>query len=249
MQQPDQQNNPPGNQQNISSQQQPKYPLVNPPIGITQSHKEEEKWRDHQREYFKQQISVAKSLNVITTLAAGIALLGLYFVYEQAKTASISADAAVKQARTAENTLKVSERSWVTIKHAKFSLKSKNDPGQVLIILKNTGHTPAINVRVSYSALFIDKLPTGPMQIGPISDKQSRGVLGPETSMQMVAKPQMSNGSSGGKIFTFGIIEYEDRITENIPHRTTFCFQLPLIKSDVENYALMPCANDWNDAS
>src|SRR5687767_14539404 len=104
MQQPAPGNNPSTNQQGIPAQQQPKAPIVNASIGQPQS-PQEEQWRKEQKVYWERQIGIAKWLNVITSLAAGIAIVGLIFVYLQARIAAIAADAAVNQARTAEKTL------------------------------------------------------------------------------------------------------------------------------------------------
>ncbi len=135
-------------------------------------------WNAKQGEFWRRQLRIAKCLNLITAVAAGItavaaaaAVFTLVYLYRTLKATESAANAANNQAQaaliaagTAQKQLELSERPWVS---ADVSLagpliyKIVAGPRiyefsgaqiSLRIVLKNTGNSPAVAVSVQLAA-------------------------------------------------------------------------------------------------
>ena len=102
--------------------------------------------RTYERRYWRRQLKIAKTLNLITiagVLAAGASLYVLKGSLDAAKEA---ADASVKQTEIGEKGLIGANRAWLGVTHMGVQLPISDERTMVQLQLVNFGRTPALHV-------------------------------------------------------------------------------------------------------
>lgn len=143
------QESPVDNHHDIPVTQQSERSSIDSLVAQPSSH--DDQWRNEQKRYWERQICLSKWLNWVTGIAAAIALSGLYFVYLQADSSRIAAEASKISADIANQTLQASRRPWVDIEMTvagEESLLTKDGEIRAPIKYKTTNHgsSPAVGV-------------------------------------------------------------------------------------------------------
>jgi hypothetical protein len=123
----------------------------------------ERQWRTLQQGVWERQVRIAKWLNWITAIAAGVGLGGLAILYLSLKStdktvgaAIRQADAAATQAYIAQQQLMLSERPWIKIRHRIAKPLTFDHPawkGKVATVtientIENVGQSVALDVLI-----------------------------------------------------------------------------------------------------
>jgi hypothetical protein len=238
--------------QDIPASLQQERTIPEPPVTqpLTQPATKDERWHNEQKGYWERQTRAAERLNWITGIAAGIALLALIPLFIQTTTSQTTAQTAIDQLKMTKTSLQITERAWVTVKAAQA--KPPVATGQiqeVAVELRNSGHSPALRIKIRHMVSVKDKLPDGPMPLIVTTGNENHGVVGPEASV--VARFSPTNLTNeliamlkSGKVylFTFGTVKYFDIF--DTEHETQFCYFI----QDVDKIDMSPCGQ-WNEAN
>jgi hypothetical protein len=209
----------------------------------------------HEQRSWERQISVAKSLNWITAVAAILNLLGLVILYETLGTTKIAALAARDQANAALGANKISERlyisgerPWVYLDQVKFIFPIRIDNAVnagVRFVFKNIGHSPAINVWVEPKLMLLnswkapvrwpidaqreicDALISKSPNTGPVVFPNRDGFVdyGLATSAEELADSRANPGSKALMPYLVGCIDYRFTFAPE-HHQTGFIFAI-----------------------
>jgi hypothetical protein len=121
--------------------------------------KEDKEYKDATRTHENRSITVAK----VTTLISALYFIATCFIFLESKR---SADTAKEAADISGKQLEMSERPWVKA-HMRLSSPITFDPSamslRILTTLENTGHSPAVAVKMK-SDMFL--MPDGPRGLG-----------------------------------------------------------------------------------
>lgn len=153
--------------------------LIDP--SVSQSPSPEEQWRDEQKRHWERQIRIGKWMNGITLGGMIVAGIALFFVWHQAGSARIAADAARDQAissKTATDiakqgfdesvkTFRSEQRAWVLPKDTR--IRKSEDTWHLEFQVSNSGKVPAsiIGAHFVISSIRLPQCPIGEERLPP----------------------------------------------------------------------------------
>jgi hypothetical protein len=237
------------NHQQISAHQEGERAAVNPTVA--QPHSKEDQWHSDEKANWERQIRISKWLNWITAVGVVAAVCAFVPLYIQMRAAQVTAQTAIDQLHMMQASFQTTERAWVTVKDSHIELPIATGENPVITTkLQNTGHSPALKVRLRQVYILQDKLPEGQMPKIEFMGDESLGLVGPGGFMRStiargepLTEIQTTLLKSGKvSIFNLGTVTYVDIF--NISHETNFCFML----RNLTHTELSPCAR-WNEAN
>lgn len=188
-------------------------------------------------------------LAVLTAGLVGVSFIQFHFLSRADKTARISADAAAKSAKVAENALFVGERPYIFVTGAAFrealDRQTFNYDGDQIwpwinFKIDNHGRTPAYIIEVCADSACVTTLPDTPIYREQTIYDESRHVIGRQDSaiigytfktqidgrvMNDIAVPSYLGGNSR-QLFAYGYIKYLDIF--GYIHTVGFCWRYNL---------------------
>ncbi|MBX8811115.1 hypothetical protein HBA91_00575 [Ochrobactrum sp. MR34] len=191
----------------------------------------------------------ALTLSLITVIASGFAALFAYGAVSEARSSTSIAQRALD---VTEDTARRQLRAYVTVSSCKSRYLSHHtgvEEFQFMIMLKNQGQTPAMNVRIwsscQFSNDFNEAIKSKDKSIGG-----TRAPIGPTgemkieygTSDRFIPNEEIQRARSGKvRCWVDGIVEYDDIFGNN--HITNFRFYLSNANTEVPTLSISEKGN------
>src|ERR1035437_2196685 len=194
--------------------------------------------------------------------AAGVLLLAIYTFYtikmycankQAADAATRAAKAAEDSVTEARNNAHLDERAWLGVDNIPGSAKIGTF-FSAIVYFKNTGKTPARNMRFWGQLDKMQSEPNAASGCGEALKISSRGLVAPGSFHSIPAQtighwPKLENGwqkslsNEGKKIYIYGCVVYDD-IFMNKLHWLTFCSSW---RDDIHAFENCAQGNDTGD--
>jgi hypothetical protein len=204
-------------------------------------------WRSI-RDWFRN-ASFSRELSLFDGLLTVASAIGLWFLIEQSKEIKRTNDqTALALVQSAEAT-RIQNRAWVGAVGFPIPDLQAGKKAVCKVEIKNTGATPALNVRQTRAMRIIN--PNEPFSESYVIPLTNGGVLHPGATVWIapqskgpLTKIQVDDILSGKQIYrVYGLILYDDIF--GCHHRTKFCFFVDAIGTSVcEEYN---AAEDYGD--
>jgi hypothetical protein len=186
--------------------------------------------------------SVAEYTKVLAALTLILAVVGavqMLYLVRADDTAAKAAEAALKGARTAEDSLRAANRPWLVLSEMDVrTLRFTESGGLVAEIrptVRNIGPFPATNVRFEYALVDIPRQPDGELgamryRMAAVGQGFPGEVIFPGTrhnlgwnivTLDALVAPNNGNGTGKVNLFLVGCISYEFALSDKL-HQTPF---------------------------
>ena len=169
---------------------------------VIQLNSNDDQHRVAERFFWRQQIKVATSLNMITAAAAGVGAIGLFFVYLgllETKEAS----------RIANKSLIASTRAWLAplpVLAPQNFVDQKIEMTAMRFGFENVGKEPAININ---EQVFFDTIDADKFRDDSFLKQKIRGLLGGHACADYRDNPEGRTAFPGAKPYASGDLDSE----------------------------------------
>jgi hypothetical protein len=173
--------------------------------------------------------------DVIASLALMMAVIAVIISWKQKRDGERSATAAERSAKAAEESADVAargERAWVLVQQVDNlpNLQADNIFLRVVVTLKNTGKTPATNLR-TWQNMEIRDSPPSESEYPQALVEGTYGAIPAGDTLQITATLAMSTSDYGDVashkklVYIYGLAQYRDIIFNKQDNKTWWCLQ------------------------
>ena len=204
-------------------------------VRVQPDSKDQERYTE-EKEYRRRQLASGRTLNIVTAVAAGFALIYAAITY--------------LQWQELRHNFTIDERAWIEVKDTNTSSKLSDYRGaHTHVVMSNFGKSPALNIRVRTAGEILPAN-TPPSLLYGRGVTVSTGDLFPGVplditvgdTVDMTEQQRQSLETGRSYLAMYGVAQFSDIFGKE--HATTFCVWRAFGKSPV-GYAAKPCT-DYN---